>query len=90
MASSAAPVGVSVVFLQRGIEIGAVGRRGQRGPEQRAPGTEVDGRGNNRNVEDRIVAAVDAELAGVVDQQGCQQDLDQHHGGAARIAARWR
>ena len=69
------------VFLQRGIKIRAVSRRGESGPEQCAPGPEVDRRRHNRNVIDRIVTAVDPQLAGVVDQQGGQHNLDQDHGG---------
>src|SRR5580658_1928379 len=66
-----------LIFLHRRIEIRAISRRRKKGPKQRQPGPAIKRRSNHRQVINRIVAAVDPNFAGVIDQQRRQQYLEQ-------------
>ena len=55
-------------------------------PEQRSPRAEVFGGSNDRDIENGIVAAIDSDLAGVVDEQSRQRNFDEDD---IRRAAPW-
>ncbi len=70
-------LGSQFVFLHRGIEIRAVGGRRKQRPEHRQPRATVKCRGDDRQIIDGIVTAVDSDFFGVIEKQGRQQDLEQ-------------
>src|SRR5208282_6258655 len=77
--------GGKLVFLvdQDRNQVGAIGRGGQRRPCECADGVEIDRRGDDGQVIDGVVAAFDGDCAGVIDQQGGEQDFDEHTVGRA-------
>src|ERR1700676_669863 len=70
-------LGSQFVFFHRGIEIRTVGGGRKQGPEQREPRAAVECRGDDRKIINRIVTAVDPDFAGVIDEDGCQQNLQE-------------
>src|SRR5579859_1482808 len=74
-------------ILHRGIEkkIGAVCSRGQGSPKQSCPGPKIFRSSDYRQKIDRPVTAIDGDLAGVVDQQGRECNLQENEIGRAAL-----
>src|SRR5258708_1011819 len=70
-------LGSQFVFLHRGIEIRTVGGGSEEGPKQREPRATVERRRDDRKIINRIVTAVDSDFAGVIDEDGSQQNLQE-------------
>src|SRR5580704_6638486 len=60
--------GREIKFLQRHRQIRTVSRRGERGPKKRANRPVINGGGDDAEIIDWVVAAVDSDVAGVVEQ----------------------
>ncbi len=70
-------LGSQFVFLHRGVEIGAIESGGDEGPEQCQPWSAVERGRDDRDEINRPVTAVDSDFVGVIEKQGCQQNLEQ-------------
>ena len=73
-----------LVFLKRGNEKCAVGEGCDGGPDERGNGAEINGGGYDGQVVDRVVVAIDADVARVVKQKRGEENFDKDGvGGAA-------
>src|SRR5262249_12146711 len=70
---------VEVILLQRRIEVGTIDGRRESRPQQGHPWSEIKGGSDDRQVVDRIVAAIDSQFTGVVDEDSGQQDLQRYN-----------
>jgi hypothetical protein len=76
--------GGELVFLKCGDEECAVSEGGDGRPDECGDRTEVNGGGYDGEVVDRVVVAVNADVAGVVEEKGGKEDFDDDGiGGAA-------
>ena len=75
--------GGELVFLERGDEECAVGERCDGGPDERGNGAEINGGGYDGEVINRIVVAVDADVAGVVEEKRGEENFDDDGVGGA-------
>ena len=75
--------GGELVFLKRGDEKCAVGEGCDGGPDERGNRTEINGGGYDGEIVNRIVVAVDADSAGVVEEKSGEKDLDDDGVGGA-------
>jgi hypothetical protein len=73
-----------LVFLKGGDEECAVGEGCDGGPHEGGNGAEINGGGYDWEIVDRIVVAVDADVASVIEEKSGEKDLDDDGiGGAA-------
>src|SRR5258708_64752 len=73
----ALPFGGHIHFLHRREQKRQIGERCNRGPRHRAERTEVDRGAHHWQEINWEITAVDSDLAGVIEEQGGQQDLEE-------------
>ena len=68
----------NLIVGARGNQQRAIGRRGQGRPEKRGPGTKINGRSDDGQVVDGMIAAFNAQGAGMLHQQGGEKNFNEY------------